>query len=303
MKKILVLGGSYFLGRVFTRQACRLPDFELHLVNRGNYPLKVEGIRQYVCDRHDGAKLKDVLPSNDWDVVIDFCAYEPGDIATAIEDIPGAIGQYIYISTSSVYDPAAPSPKAENAPMIAEDSDDPGLHYAYNKRILELEARAACAGKGAALTIIRPSFIYGPFNYAPREQFYFNCLLENQAIPVPMDATGRFQFVYVRDAVQALIACLANPETYGEAYNLAAPDVIDYPVFMEVLERVHGKPLATQPLTVADVMGMNIPVPFPLAGDELFDGSKATDHLKLRYTPFEEGMKEAYAVHMAAHAP
>ena len=37
MKEILVLGGSYFAGRVFSMLASREKDVQLHVVNRGRY--------------------------------------------------------------------------------------------------------------------------------------------------------------------------------------------------------------------------------------------------------------------------
>lgn len=80
MKKVLILGGSYFVGRVFTRMASRMQDYDLHVVNRGNYPLKIENITHYACDRHNVEELGRRLPETIWDAVIDFCAYEPGDI-------------------------------------------------------------------------------------------------------------------------------------------------------------------------------------------------------------------------------
>ncbi|MDR2503175.1 MAG: NAD-dependent epimerase/dehydratase family protein, partial [Deltaproteobacteria bacterium] len=204
-KNVLVIGGSYFVGRVFMLMAAAgrfTGDFTFHLLNRGRYSLKLPGVTEHVCNRHDPERLARLLPALDWEAVIDFCAYSPGDIQTLLEALPGTLRQFIYISTCSVYEPHTPSPKKESSPKLERGGDDPGLAYAYNKLLLEKEAFRSCAVKDAALTILRPSFIYGPFNYAPREPYYFELILHKKPIPAPTDATGRVNFVYVKDSAR-----------------------------------------------------------------------------------------------------
>ena len=54
-KQVLVIGGSYFVGRVFSILCSRDEEFELHVVNRGKAPIRKEdlGIHEYRSDRHD----------------------------------------------------------------------------------------------------------------------------------------------------------------------------------------------------------------------------------------------------------
>ena len=47
--KILVIGGSYFLGRVFVMQAAGV--HEITLVNRGTYSMEEWGVRQIRGDK------------------------------------------------------------------------------------------------------------------------------------------------------------------------------------------------------------------------------------------------------------
>lgn len=301
-KNVLVLGGSYFVGRVFTRLAERTGQYDLHIVNRGTCPLKLATVTQYACDRRDSEKLAGLLPALNWDAVVDFCAYEPGDAASLLAAIPGTVSQYIYISTCSVYEPSAPSPKTEDSPLLAAGGEDPGRMYAYKKLVLEREAAEICARHNTALTILRPAFIYGPLNYAPRESFYFNCILEKKPIPSPTDATGRFQFVHVKDVAKMIMGCIGNNAAHGGAYNLSAPERVDYGSFIEVLAQAHGEPLVLEPVTVEQVYAQNIPVPFPLDSDELYSGGKISSLLGLGYIPFAEGMRETYTIYMNAHA-
>lgn len=302
-KRVLVIGGSYFVGRVFMVLASRTGEYEFHVVNRGRFKLKLDGVTEYVCDRHDTAKLANILPGHDWDAVVDFCAYEPDDIAPLVEAIPGSVKQYIYISTCSVYDPLSDPPKTEESPLLHATSDDIGIAYAFKKLQLEREAKTACDNKGAALTILRPAFIYGPLNYAPRESYYFKLIMEGARIPQPTDAKSFFSFVYVKDVAKILMRCIGDEATYGEVYNLAAPDRLSYDNYLRVLMEIHGSTLPLEPLTVSQILAQRIPLPFPLKENELYSGLKLIKSLDFLYTPFEDGMKETYDSYMDAHKP
>ena len=59
--KILVIGGSYFLGRVFVMQAAGV--HEITLVNRGTYSMEEWGVRQIRGDRRDKALWQGILMS------------------------------------------------------------------------------------------------------------------------------------------------------------------------------------------------------------------------------------------------
>ena len=60
-KKVLVIGGSAFTGRVFCIQMSKNEDYELHVVNRGQFPLNLKGVKEYKCDRHSPRMVADWL--------------------------------------------------------------------------------------------------------------------------------------------------------------------------------------------------------------------------------------------------
>lgn len=294
MKKVLVIGGSYFVGRVFVLLSARSEMYELHVLNRGSHPFRLNTITQHVSDRHDAAGLRSVLPEAGWDAVVDFCAYEPGDCESLLAALPGAVRQYILISTCSVYGADASSPKGEDAALTRRTGDDPGTVYARNKILLEEEAAKACAAKGCALTLFRPTIIYGPFNYAPRESYYFDLMLRNEAVPHPVDASGRFSFVYVKDVAAFLGKSIGNEAAFNETFNLAAPEAVDYASLLALLERTGGRKPLIREVTVSQVAAGNIPLPFSLDADELFSGHKAARILGHAYTSLDAGMKESF---------
>ena len=111
------------------------------------------------------------------------------------------------------------------------------------------------------------------------------------------NADGQFQFVYVKDLAMAILACLRPDAPKGErAYNLAAPEVLDYDGFLAALRAAADREIPSVPVTVEQVLRENLPLPFPLrrSESELFDGSLAERELGLVYTPFREGMQKAW---------
>ena len=293
--RVLVIGGTYFAGRVFTMVASQ--SCALTLLNRGRYSMShYPDVAELRCDRHDAAALA-ALPAAEYDAIVDFCAYAPGEIETLTANLKASFRKYIYVSTADVYDRAAPQPWTEQTPVAALFGSGPEADYLAGKAALEKECAAVCAARGADCVILRPAFLYGPYNYAPREPWYIQTAVSGQPIPQPTDADGRFQFVYVKDLATAVLACLKPDAPTGtRAYNLAAPEVFDYDSFMAALRAAADRPIVTVPVTVEQVLRENLPLPFPLRAQEseLFDGSLAETELGLAYTPFADGMQKAW---------
>lgn len=292
--KILVIGGSYFYGRVFVMEASKA--HELTVWNRGTYSMREFGVREIRADRHE----RTAACEEDYDAVVDFCAYGPGDIRDTVEHMAGKIGQYILISTVDVYERDMAVTKTEDTPL--EERAIPGEAGAYiaGKVAAERELSKVCGKRDIPYTVLRPAILYGPYNYAPRESAYIGMLLKNHVLPEFTDADGRFQFVYVKDAAQAVLACLGNRTAYGQAYNLCQDQILTYDSFFETLEKVAGQEdlagLTKVRLTVEEAFTKGVPVPFPATKQEthLCDNEKGKRELSLRYTAFEEGLGRTY---------
>lgn len=297
MKQVLVIGGTYFTGRMFNILASRSGEFEITVVNRGKYSLNYSHISNIKLERHDVEGLRR-LPDREYDAIIDFCAYEPGDIRTFVENMACRAKQYIYVSTVSVYDISAPTPVTESAPTAKYFGTDENSVYVSKKLALEGEAAEACANKGIAVTIIRPAFIFGPFNYAPREPWYFTQIIKGKEIIIPEGITAKFNLVYVKDVAIALMGLVGNQRAYNEVFNLAAPEELTYERFVSALERVHGGPLPVKRLPLRDAAEKGVNLPFPVSFDELYDGAKVRNVIGLTYTPFETAFKETYDLFM-----
>ncbi|NLA87554.1 MAG: hypothetical protein GX847_09825 [Clostridiales bacterium] len=132
-KKVLIIGGSAFTGRVFSIQMSKNENYELHVVNRGQLPLNLKGVKEYKCDRHSPRMIAHLLPPDMiFDVLIDFPAYNPGEVSSLMEVLKGRVKQYIIFSTASVYEPFDHQIKKEGAPVITKSDGDRVSDHIYN---------------------------------------------------------------------------------------------------------------------------------------------------------------------------
>ncbi len=294
--KILVIGGSYFYGRVFVMEAAK--EHRLTLLNRGTYSMQEFGVEEIRGDRHDEDALIQCM--EDYDAVVDFCAYEAGDVSQIVRSLPGRIGHYLLISTVDVYERGGGTVKTEEHVLERRVFSGEAGAYIAGKVALEEELVRTCGDRKIPWTVLRPAILYGPYNYAPRESVYIRMMLQNRALPRFTDADGRFQFVYVKDAAQAVLKAAGNKTAYGQAYNLCQDEIVTYDTFFQTLcavaDREVLQDLQEIPITVDDAVAQQVPVPFPAkeAESELCSNEKGRRELGLVYTDFEEGMRRTY---------
>lgn len=293
--KILVLGGSYFYGRVFTMLAAK--NHEITVLNRGTYSMEDFGVKQITGDRHDEKVLRQLAASvTEFDAVVDFCGYGPGDVASVVEHLPGKTKQYIFISTVDVYERGIQGLKDEGTPYETRSIEGEAGEYIRGKVALEQELKEICLQRGIGYTILRPAVLYGPYNYAPRESVFIQIALQNRLLPEITDATGKFQFTYVKDGAEAIEKCLLNKSTYGQAYNLCGDEILDYGKFIAGLEQAMPIPCKRIQMTVQEAGAQGIPLPFAVFEEEteLYSNEKSKKELGMVYTSFQEGMKKTY---------
>ncbi|MBR2831833.1 MAG: NAD-dependent epimerase/dehydratase family protein [Oscillospiraceae bacterium] len=301
MKKVLIIGGSYFVGRVFCIQASRTENFEITAVNRGRAPINKPHVRELVFDRNDGEAIREqLLPQlgdEKFDALIDTCAYEPGQIRNAVEQFGDRIGQYIYFSTASVYSTDDLTMRHEGDPVMAEPKVRTEMSdYVYKKLLLENELIEECGKRNIPYTILRPTIIFGPLNYTPRESKFIELIARGHVVPLLVGAPAKFNMVYVIDISRALQLMVGDERAYNEIFNLSAPEIIDRPFFYESLERFNGEPYQKREYTIEEAPGQDIPLTLPTVYDELYSGEKFARTFDFKYTPYEDAMKNTFDI-------
>ena len=232
----------------------------------------------------------------DVEVIVDFCAYERNDIAKVLQNLTVNVQQYILISTVDVYERGTNQVKNESTPFEKKIFSGDAGNYIAGKIALEQELVEECKKKHINYTVLRPAILYGPFNYAPRESVFIQMIVQNHILPRITDATVKFKFIYVKDAAEAIIKCLLNQDSYGQAYNLCQDQVLTYDLFLEELKNVADVEFQEIPFTLEEAEKQGIPIPFPAtkAETELCSNEKSKNELNIRYTTFSEGMAKTY---------
>lgn len=146
---ILFVGGTGQISLPCVKLAVKA-GHKVTVFNRGRrdetLPKKVKLIEG---DMADAASYRQ-LGERSWDVVCQFMVFTPAQMKQDIETFAGRVGQYIFISSASVYEkPASHYVITEKTPAV-----NPYWPYSQNKIICEEMLRAA---KRLPWTIVRPS--------------------------------------------------------------------------------------------------------------------------------------------------
>ncbi|HAG69046.1 MAG TPA: hypothetical protein DCL38_03640 [Lachnospiraceae bacterium] len=302
--RLLVIGGTYFLGRAFVRRLLaekqrRIQDgeeMEIVLLNRGSVS-HPEGIDELIrLDRHDRAGLSESrLHGQSFDVIVDFCAYEEGDIEGLVDSLGVCFRQYIFISTCDVYRRFTGEVMDEEGEL--EERIYPGKEgdYIRGKVRLEAELKRVCEEAGAHFSSVRPVIIYGPGNYAPREGIYYNWIKKAGQVLEPFDADGHFQLVYVDDAAEAIRLICNNEKARDAAINVCGPQIYTWADFHRALKKAVPVRFESVYMTVNEIAEKHIGLPFPLTKQESeqYSGERITA-MGLSYRSLEEGLKSGY---------
>lgn len=219
--KLLVIGGTRFLGRAIVNQALAA-GHEVTLFNRGqsNPDLYSGEVETLIGDRDGGLA---VLDGRSWDAVIDTCGYIPRLVRDSAENLKDAVAHYTFISTLSVYSDNAQVGQDENSPVgTLEDEtveEVTGETYGPLKVLCEL---AASDAMGVERTLhVRAGLIVGPYDLSDRFTYWPARVARGGEVLAPGAPDRAAQFIDVRDlaawTVRATEAKLHGP------YNATSP--------------------------------------------------------------------------------
>jgi nucleoside-diphosphate-sugar epimerase len=210
------------------------------VLNRGITEVEFpEGVRRLIGDRTDGAHMKDLFASEEFDCIHDMCAYHPSDVELMTGLFAGRTGHYIFISSIAIYAPSKILPIAEHFPVErGPDQNEYGLH----KLLCEDHLLARHQEQGFPATTVVLPMVMGPRNILPdREQRMFVRLLSGRPILIPGDGTALGQVGYVEDHAEALCKMMGRPETFGQRYNLTGAEFFSDEGYVDVFAEVTGK--------------------------------------------------------------
>ena len=223
--RILVLGGTRFIGRAIVEQLAGA-GHELLIVHRGELePKDMPPVRHLHTDRPGLASHREEIADFKPDAAVDCRALTRVDPEQALAATPKDL-RWIVISSLDVYrafgavnngQETDPVPVDEDSPVRPERypyrGKMPGMHD-YDK----LDVEEMYLPKGA--TILRLPMVYGEHDYQLREEFILRRVRAGRT-RIPFGAgqwlTSRG---YVRDIARGVELALSNPAAAGEIFNL-----------------------------------------------------------------------------------
>ena len=196
--RILVIGGTKFLGRHFVEAALEnhheVTIFHRGQTNTGLFP----HVEEILGDRDGQTSL---LTARTWDAVVDTCGYVPRVVKQSVETLKALAKQYTFISSISVYPgfPKSGMDESSTVDVLPEedaDSEDISKYYGPLKALCEQEVTQAF---GSHALIIRPGLIVGPNDPTDRFTYWPHRMAEGGEVLVPGDFSRPVQFIDVRD--------------------------------------------------------------------------------------------------------
>jgi len=216
--RILVLGGTSFVGRAIVEDALRA-GAEVTLFGRGRTGTGLfPGLTRLTGDRDTGdyAALRGSWHGTGrggggWDAVVDTSGYVPRHVGQAMDALGDQVGRYLFVSSHAVYQRAGVGPGAtEDTPRRT-----PVRHTEKLTEETYGPLKVACeddvtARYGSRATIVRPGKVAGPHDPQDGLTYYVRRATRGGRVALPADPRQPVQLVDSRDLARLVIQLLAD---------------------------------------------------------------------------------------------
>lgn len=241
--RVLVLGGSWFLGRAVVSEAvaagCAVTTFR-----RGLSGVDVPGAALVRGDRTVAADLARLAAAGPWDVVVDTSGYVPRESGVIARVLEPVAARFVFVSSVSAYAGWPVEPLTEASPLLEcpPDADgdfgfdaDPGPSvYGFTKAGCERAVRAVFGDDRAV--ILRPGVILGLGEYVGRLPWWLRRMQRGGRVLAPGSPWRRIQPVDVRDVARFAL------DAPSGVFNLTGPDITMERFLSECQRVVGGEP-------------------------------------------------------------
>lgn len=186
--RLLVLGGTAFLGRAVVEEALER-GHEVTLFNRGRTNPELFPEAEKLRGDRDGDLA--ALAGRSWDAVVDPSGFVPRVVRASAELLADAVEHYTFVSSISVY--------ASRGRLIKLDdpaTEDVQQHYGGLKVLCERVVGELYPGRSAS---VRAGLIVGPYDPTGRFTYWPHRIARGGEVLAPGPVERPVQLIDVRD--------------------------------------------------------------------------------------------------------
>lgn len=215
MASILYIGGTGVISTACVARSLAL-GHDVTILTRGSKPVP-DGVRTIVADARDEASLRAAVADAEFDVVADFIAFSPEQVAADISVFDGRVGQYVFISSASAYEkPPKRLPITESTPLR-----NPFWQYSRDKIACEDLLVDTFRATGFPVTIVRPSHTYDDSKIPTLGKWTDIARMRaGRPVVVHGDGTSQWTLTHADDFAVGFAGLLAHPYAIGEAFTI-----------------------------------------------------------------------------------
>jgi 2'-hydroxyisoflavone reductase len=209
--RVLVLGGSVFLGRTIV-DVLQKRGHQVTTFNRGkSNPDLHPRVEKFFGDRSSDLSA---LSGKEWDACIDTCGYIPRIVDHSARFLADLTSRYTFISSVSVYaDLSHPGINEDSAVAMIQDhltDEITGETYGPLKALCERAVEQAIPGR---TLIVRPGLIVGPHDPTDRFTYWPVRISHGRKLLLPGRPQRPVQYIDVRDLADWIVQMIEKGET------------------------------------------------------------------------------------------
>ena len=307
-EKILILGGTSFIGRNLVETLVKEDKYSLSLFNRGKTNRKIFLEINHIIGDRQTEDIKNISQT-DWDYVIDVSCYYPKDLERVIQNLKIKPKKYIFISTCSVYDNESYKGilRSENAPILKctpkQAIDTAPATYGQRKAACE----KILSSSKLKYTILRPALVYGQYDPTDRFYYWLYQVKNYDKLLLPEKGERTFSITYVKDLVSSIIASL-QIETISKVFNAISISQVCINTVVSEAAKQLNRTCTTENASATFLKDNKIAqwsgIPLWLNSDDFtYDNTKLKEELHIKTTPLDRGIKETISYFESIHWP
>jgi nucleoside-diphosphate-sugar epimerase len=306
-KRILVIGGTLYIGRLLVAELLRDGHHVYLLHRKPDHPFG-RRVNNLIADRNDASSIRAAIVNLRFDAVYDFAYdWERGTTGRQVEFtaqiFEGRVGRYVFMSSVAAYGDGLNH--HEGDALAPDDHPNP---YTRNKAMSERALFRMHQRSGFPVVTLRPPYVYGHGNPFYREAFFWDRLRAGRSLILPSDGHRLMQFVYVKDLVDLARRVIEQRNAVGHAFNAANARAITQHELLDDLARAAGviEPrIVSIPRDLIQRSGGQVMGQEKLYFGEYYDMpaitqviTKAQRMLAFKPTEFGAGLRETYKAYL-----